>query len=86
MSKKIERRDVTVYYCDICGKECGLPYHGYDSIGFGSCCSSLMSKLEKADVLKELRVKVPFFGKFFKEYDEAESAFRFFRSLNSKSL
>lgn len=70
--KKIETREVTVYYCDICGKECGLPYCGYDSVGFGDCCASLMRKLEKAEVIDELREKIPVFGKFWSDREAVQ--------------
>ena len=70
--KKVETRQVGIYYCGICGEECGLPYHGYDSIGYGSCCSRLMSKLEKAEVIEELCKKVPLFADFFSRREQAK--------------
>lgn len=44
MSKRIENRKVEIYYCDICGNECGLPYRGYDDYGYGDCCDNRMRK------------------------------------------
>lgn len=63
--KKREMREHDVFYCDICHEECGLPYYGLDAIGYGSCCAPLMRKLAEAEVIDELRAKIPFFEDFF---------------------
>ncbi len=47
MSKKQEMRELTIYYCNVCGNECGLPYRGMDDEGWGDCCSSKMYKAKR---------------------------------------
>ena len=45
--KKTELREVEIYYCDVCGNECGLPYRGQDDKGWGECCTTKMWKAER---------------------------------------
>ena len=45
--KKTEMRKVEIYYCDVCGNECGLPYYGKDNNGYGECCSSKISRADR---------------------------------------
>lgn len=48
--KKNEMREISIYYCDVCGKECGLPYYGSDNNdnkGYGNCCDPKMNKAER---------------------------------------
>ena len=55
--KKREMRETTIYYCDICGNECGLPYMGMDDNGYGDCCDSKMHKARRyINALNRLRV------------------------------
>ena len=74
--KLTESRNIDVFYCDICGEECGLPYHGYDTIGYGSCCSGLMRKIETAGIVEELREKIPQFGRFFEDLEKVKHEMR----------
>ena len=52
MAKKQEMREVTIYYCDVCGHETDLPYYGVDDNGYGSCCYDKMHKSKR--YLKEV--------------------------------
>ena len=40
-------REITIWICEVCGEECGLPYYGRDDKGYGSCCDHKMRKAEK---------------------------------------
>ena len=55
--KQKEMRELDIYYCDVCGKECGLPYYGRDDNGYGECCDNKMRKAERyLKAMNRLRV------------------------------
>lgn len=54
--KQKEMREMEIYYCDVCGVECGLPYYGHDDNGYGNCCSTAMHRAGRyLDAVNKLR-------------------------------
>ena len=55
--KQKEIRALDIYYCDVCGKECGLPYYGIDNKGYGKCCHNKIFKAERyLNAINRLRI------------------------------
>lgn len=75
-----ELREITVYYCDICGNECGLPYTGYDEVGYGSCCERLMRVLNQNDMMDEISSKITTFKNFWDRYAQVKELKRISKS------